>query len=100
MPFYIEDPEWRGRSRDGIPGQSLTHRPEMEGSDCSSSDDDDVYIDEKPRRLSKTTRTNPHTAVEEYQKCQIEEIIVAIKDFDTFASRYPPEAIPKPRHVL
>lgn len=102
MPFFIADPDWQGRTRDGIPGQSLIHRPVMEGSDCSSSDDEDNEIDENPdpNRMPQTSHKDPHTAVKEYQQCQIEEVILATKDFDTYASRYPPEAIPKPRHVL
>ncbi|KAL2112771.1 hypothetical protein VUR80DRAFT_6492 [Thermomyces stellatus] len=98
MPFFIADPDWQGRTRDGIPGQSLIHRPVMEGSDCSSSDDEDNEIDENPdpNRMPQTSHKDPHTAVKEYQQCQIEEVILATKDFDTYASRYPPEAIPKP----
>lgn len=102
MPFFVADPDWQGRARDGIPGQSLIHRPIMEGSDCSSSDDEDNEIDDNPdpNRMSKTSHKDPHTAVKEYHECQIEEIIVAIMDFDSYAARYPPEAMPKPRHVL
>lgn len=74
----------------------------MEGSDGSSSDDEDTEIEENldPNRRSETSHPNPHTAVEEYRRSQVEEVIVAIKDFDTFGARYPPEAIPRPRHVL
>ena len=89
MPFFIVDPFWQGRSRDGIPGQSLIHRPIMEGSDCSSSDDEDDEIDETPDPigLSRTSHSNPHTAVEEYHRSQLEEIIMAIREFDTYAAR-------------
>lgn len=73
----------------------------MEGSDCSSSDDEDDEVYENPdlNWVSKISHSNPHTAVAEYQQRQIGEIITAIKDFDSYAARYPPEAIPKPRHV-
>lgn len=102
MPFFIADPEWQARLRDGIPGQSLIHRPAMEGSDCSSSDDEDNEIEENPdpNRQPETSHPDPHSAVEEYRRRQLEEIVVALKDFDPYAARYPPEAIPKPRHVL
>lgn len=101
MPFFVADPDWQGRARDGIPGQSLTHRPVMEDSDCSSSDDDeDIEVDVNPDRMSRPSHRDPHTAAKEYHQSQLEEIIVAIKDFDTYAARYPPEAMPKPRHVL
>ena len=102
MPFFVANPEFQARLRDGIPGQSIYHQPAMEGSDTSSSDDEDDLIEENYARyrFSQASYSNVHSAVKEYHHRQTEETIEAIKDFDTFASRYPPESIPKHRHVL